>query len=185
MHRQTMRRSTTPTDAEPHWYACYTRSRHEKRVDSILAQRGIEAFLPLIPRERQWHDRKKVVLWPLFPSYVFARCEREGLSGVLSTPGVAEIVRFNGTPARIADTEIANIRRFANRIRDTGLEPQLTPMVGAGQRVRVVSGPLAGVEGRVLECRGRGRALIVGLEAIRQGLKLEVDTRLLRIIEDS
>ncbi len=172
-----------PNGGGPRWYALYTRARHEKQVDARLRQRGIEAYLPLIPRERQWHDRKKIVSWPLFPSYVFARFAPRALSPVLGTSGVASVVRLNGKPAPISDEEIENVRRFAAAVTETGLDPQPTPLVSEGQSVRIVSGPLCGVEGRVVERRGRGRVLVVGIRAIGQGLKLEVDEAWLKPID--
>ena len=66
-----MIRPVGKSDPVARWYACYTRSRHEKRVAERLRQRGHTVFLPLVERVRQWHDRKKRVPWPLFPSYVF------------------------------------------------------------------------------------------------------------------
>jgi transcription antitermination factor NusG len=71
----------------PHWYACYTRARHEKRVDEQLAERGLETYLPLLARERQWSDRRKVVEFPLFPGYVFCRFTLDELHEVLTVPG--------------------------------------------------------------------------------------------------
>jgi transcription antitermination factor NusG len=53
------------------WYVIYTRPRHEKRVVEHLAQVNIETFLPCIVTLRKWHDRKKYLEVPLFPSYVF------------------------------------------------------------------------------------------------------------------
>ncbi|UCC81676.1 MAG: UpxY family transcription antiterminator [Gemmatimonadota bacterium] len=185
------RESTTtprikPNGGGPRWYALYTRARHEKQVDARLQQRGIEAYLPLIPRERQWHDRKKIVPLPLFPSYVFARVAGNALPPALSTPGVASVVRLNGEPAPISDEEIENVRRFAVAVTETGLEPQPTPLVDEGQSVRIVSGPLSGVEGLVVERRGRWRALVqVGVRAIGQGLKIELDVRSLKPIAGS
>lgn len=41
------------------WYALYVRSRAEKKVSQELEHIGIEVFLPLITRVRQWSDRKK------------------------------------------------------------------------------------------------------------------------------
>jgi transcription antitermination factor NusG len=171
--------------APKRWYACYTRGRHEKRVAALLEERGFEVFLPVVPRERQWHDRTKVVEFPLFPSYVFSRFSLDAVAEVLGVPGATTIVRFDGRPAAIPDEEIANVRRFAAALAEAGVEPEPVPMVEveAGEAVRVVSGPFRGVEGVVLEGRGGGRALIrVGLRAIRQGLKVEVDARSLQVI---
>lgn len=165
------------------WYAFHTRARHEKRVSSRLKDRGFEAYLPLVPRTRQWHDRKKVIDWPLFPSYVFARSSIETLVRVLDTPGVAGVVRMAGQPVPVPDEDIENVRLFTAAIVATGEAPEPEPLVEEGQLVRVISGPLDGVEGLVVERRGGGRALVqVGLKAIGQGLKVEVVNTALRIL---
>lgn len=176
----------TPSTKES-WYACYTRARHEKRVRAHLDERGFEVFLPLIPRERQWHDRTKVVEFPLFPGYVFARFGTDRLYRILETPGVATVVGFEGELAPIADEEIENIRRFARAVAELGLEPEPEPLVRIerGQHVRITAGPLEDVEGVVVESRSGGERVLVqvGLEAIGQGLKVEVDTRKIEVIE--
>lgn len=171
----------------PRWFACYTRARHEKKVDALLRERGHESYLPLVPRERQWHDRKKVVEFPLFPSYVFVRIRRDGLSAVLSTPGVSTVVRFGGRPVPIPEEEIENVRRFTAALREgeEGAEVESAPLVTEGQRVRVASGSFEGVRGIVIQRRGRDRVLIqVGVEAIRQGLKVEVPAEVLDPLEE-
>ena len=155
------------------WYACYTRARHEKTVDRQLRGRGIETYLPLLERERRWKDRTKRVAFPLFPSYVFARFTLRDIHEILRTPGVSTIVRVAGHPAPIPDQELANVRLFVDALQTTGSEPDFGPYVEEGKRVRVVAGPLRGVEGIVVERRGRHRVL-VGVSAIRQGLEVDV-----------
>ena len=175
--------ATIPLNGSHRWYACYTRSRHEKRVAERLRQRGHTVFLPLVERVRQWHDRKKRVPWPLFPSYVFARFELSTLSHILGTPGVASIVRQAGEPAPLTDEEIENVKRFADQISEAGVVPELTAYVEEGQRVRVTDGALKGVEGLVVERRGRDRALVqIGLKTIGQGLKVDLHVASLKAI---
>jgi transcription elongation factor/antiterminator RfaH len=166
---------------ERRWYACYTRARHEKRVEELLRRRGFESYLPVIPLERQWKDRKKVIRWPLFPSYVFGRFALSDVHAVLTTPGVATIVRWNGYPTPIPPYEIENVRRFAAAAAAAGIEPERRPFVTEGQWVRIVDGPFRGVEGVVVERRGRTRVL-VGLQVIGQALEVNIDTQLLRPI---
>jgi len=166
---------------EPHWYACYTRSRHEKHVEAALRDRGFESYLPVVPRVRQWKDRRKMVDFPLFPSYVFGRFTLKELHAVLTTRGVSTIVRANGYPTPIEEAEILNVRRFAAAISQTGVEPDQRPFLVEGQWVKVVEGPFEGVEGIVVEQRGRKRVL-VGVEAIGQGLEIDIDAKLLRPI---
>ncbi len=166
---------------EPRWYACYTRARHEKRVDELLTRNGVESYLPLVPRLSQWKDRKKLVRWPLFPSYVFARFTLGHLHEILVVPGVSTIVRAGGYPTPIPDEELANVRRFADAAVAAGVCPDLVPLVNEGDWVRIKDGAFRGVEGRVVERRGRRRVL-VGLRPIGQGLEIDVEARLLRVI---
>lgn len=161
--------------SSPRWYACYTRARHEKRVDEQLVGRGMETYLPALARERQWSDRRKVVEFPLFPGYVFARFSLSALHEVLSVPGVATVIRHNGVPSPIMDEELENVRRFVAALRETGQFPEPRPLQ-PGQPVRVLHGPFQGVEGVVVERRGRRRVLI-GLKTIGQGMEIDIDGR--------
>jgi transcription antitermination factor NusG len=164
---------------EPRWYACYTRARHEKQVERLLSRRGIECYLPMVPRLRQWKDRRKVVEFPLFPSYLFGHFPLTDLHEVLSTPGIATVVRANGEPVAIAAEEVENVRRFASALAEQDVELEVRPFLAEGEWVEVREGPFAGVRGVVVERRNRRRVL-VGLEAIGQGLEIDVDTKLLR-----
>ena len=159
--------------AEPRWYACYTRARHEKQVAARLKQRSIECFCPLLSLRRQWHDRVKVVEMPLFPSYVFVHCPLSEMSGVLGTPGAVTVVTSGGEAVPIPAEEIENVRRFVAALRASGGSVEPVPLVEQGTRVRIVSGPFIGVEGMVIQHRGRDRVL-VGLEAIAQSWEIEV-----------
>lgn len=165
-------------NAETSWYALYTRSRHEKRVAEALEQRGFDVYLPMVPRVSDWHDRKKTVLWPLFPGYVFVRFQPVDASKVLAIPGSVQVIGVAGRPAAIPDEEIENVRLFASRLAETGGEvPSPTPAVELGERVLVHAGPFAGVRGVVLEHRGVERVLIqISLSVIGQALKIELDT---------
>lgn len=164
-----------------HWYACYMMARREKKVHARLQERGIESFLPVVPRISQWHDRRKRIEWPLLPGYVFARCESAGLQSVLEVPGVAWLVESNGRPARIRDEEIESVARFASVLARSGMVPPPPVPFEPGQRVRVVSGPFAGVEGVVLERRGR-RRILVGLSGIGLGFEVDVGADTLKLL---
>ncbi|MGH7448578.1 MAG: transcription termination/antitermination protein NusG [Longimicrobiales bacterium] len=164
---------------ETRWYACYTRSRHEKQVDRLLRERGFETFLPLVPRVSQWKDRRKLVEWPLFPSYVFGRFNPTDVPRVLSTPGVATLVRSNGRPAPIPDEELDNVRRLVHVLSTGAGEPEHRPFMAEGEWVEVMEGPFQGLRGVVVEQRNRRRVLI-GIKAIGQGLEVDIETSALR-----
>jgi transcriptional antiterminator RfaH len=178
---ETLRPPNSCADVEewPRWYACYTRARHEKRAYAALLDRGIEAYLPLAPRVSQWKDRKKLVEWPLFPSYVFCRLSAAELHQVLAVPGVATLVKSGGRAVAIADEELENVRRFTRALEGGLVEADHCPYFAEGEWVEVMTGPLEGVRGVVIAHRG-GRRLRIGLRAIGQGLEVVVNANVLK-----
>jgi transcription antitermination factor NusG len=151
-----------------------------------LARRGVETYLPVIPRRSQWHDRQKTILWPLYPGYVFVRLSDREFSQVTDLPGVASLVGNEGKPSPIDPVDLDNVRRIEALLEESGEIPVSEPLVEEGERVFVESGQLSGMRGVVLQRRGSGRVLIqVGLKTIGQGVKLEVDARQLRSLGDS
>lgn len=133
---------------EKKWYAVYTRPRWEKKVAEQLAKRKLENFCPLNKVVKQWSDRRKTVLEPLFTSYVFVYVsEREHLS-VKQTEGVLNFVYWLGQPALIRTEEIEAIKSFLSRHEDVKLEKI---DVSVSDKVRVTDGPLIYREGDVLE----------------------------------
>jgi transcription antitermination factor NusG len=167
--------------ADSKWYACYTRGKHENKVASHLDSRSIETFLPVQRHDVQWSDRRKTVQRPLFPSYVFARFAESELPQVLNTRGLVTILRTGSRLAAIADEEIANLRRFAEVLADRGIVPEREPLIEAGDRVRVVTGPFAGIEGVAVLRRGRKR-LLVALSTVAEGLVVDLDGATLQVI---
>ncbi|MGH7504145.1 MAG: UpxY family transcription antiterminator, partial [Longimicrobiales bacterium] len=172
-------RNVTPvTVPNAEWYAAYTFARREKKAQASLREYGFESYLPCVPRVRQWHDRKKVVEFPLFAGYIFVRFPPQRLHVLLDVPGVVYIVRANGQLASIGNAEIENIARFVSGLERSGVEPaQVT--FAEGHIVRVTEGPFQGVEGVVLQRRGRRRVL-VGIRSIGIGFEVNIDNRLLQ-----
>lgn len=159
---------------EPHWYACQTRSRHEKVVERLLLHQNIETYLPVAVRESQWKDRRKQIAFPLFPGYVFARFTLHELIRVVSTHGVGRVVSARGYPTPIPSSEIESVRLLSTAAAATGIPAEPVDLVRQGTWVRVSAGPFKGVRGIVVERRGRRRVL-VGIVAIGQGLEVDID----------
>lgn len=154
----------------PAWFALYTRHHHEKVTAQFLAGKGVVAFLPLYTTVHRWKDRVKVLSLPLFPNYVFvfARFERRG--AILSTPGVYDFVRLGGVPAAIPVEEIEGVRRVIER----GLHAEPHPFLNAGDRVRVKSGPLEGLEGVLVRKKSFFR-LVLSVELLVRSIAVEVE----------
>jgi transcription antitermination factor NusG len=152
------------------WWAVYIRHQHEKAVAENFSSNGLEVFLPLYNVVRQWKDRKRQLSLPLFPGYVFLRGEPGRRVQVLSTPGVHSIVTIAGRPAPIPEVEIEAIRRAVES--SLWLEPH--PFLCRGDRVRIKSGVLAGIEGILIRRKGSYR-LILSAELLQKSVAVEVD----------
>lgn len=94
------------------WYAVYTRSRWEKKIDSILGKKGIDSWCPVYKKERRWSDRVKVIDEPLFSSYLFVQVAQHEIQDVLQTEGVLFIISKQKQPVAIRPEEIQAIRKY-------------------------------------------------------------------------
>jgi transcription antitermination factor NusG len=94
------------------WYVIYTRPRWEKKIASILDQKGIENYCPLNRVEKRWSDRKKTILEPLFKGYIFIKIDDDKKWDIKQIDGILNYVYWLGKPARVRQSEINNIRFF-------------------------------------------------------------------------
>lgn len=152
------------------WWVLYARHQHEKVVADMLASKSFEVFLPLYSSIRRWKDRRKVISMPLFPGYVFVRGGLDRRLQVLTTPGVHMILSHGERVATISDEEIQTVRRVVNS--DLSAEPH--PFLKCGERVRVVRGPLTGVEG-ILDRRKGSFRLVLSVDAVNKSFAVEVE----------
>jgi transcription antitermination factor NusG len=140
------------------WHVVYTRSRAEKKVLTELTQKGIECFLPLQKKLRQWKDRKKWVEMPLMTGYCFVCISRKEYDRVLHTDNVVCYITFEGKAAVIPAKQIDALKQltkqndFEVKVSKENFEP--------GKLVEVIEGPLIGLQGELIETRGRNRFMI-------------------------
>ena len=174
-------RSEAPPElyAGLHWFACRTRARAEKRVDSLLGRTGIDTYLPLVLVDRKWVDRRARVALPMFPGYVFVRCTLYEADRVLRIPGVVSLADPNGYPTPIRGEELRSIRTLVSGINATGILPSPSDFLEPGEPVVVTSGPFEGLTGVLVENRGRSR-VAVRITALRLATSIEVDRRILK-----
>lgn len=154
-----------------HWFALYTRSRHEKFVDQELTKKGLETFLPLRKVIRHWSDRRKILLEPLFSGYLFVRLPLKDRWNVLNTKGV---VRFVGPssarPVEVREGELDAIRKGL----EAGVLMDPFPYLKQGMRVYVRSGPMKGTEGFIVRKDDHCR-LIISVESLMRSVAIEID----------
>src|SRR5450755_3783860 len=107
---------------EKKWFVVYTKSRCEKKVADLLTRKGIEHYCPLNRVQKQWSDRKKIVIEPLFSSYVFVHIDETEQTLMRTTDGVINFVYWLGKPAIVRSEEIVAIREFLNDYKNVRLE---------------------------------------------------------------
>ena len=157
------------------WYALRVRSRCEKKVAEAGRKKGYEEFLPLCGSHRRWSDRLKWVELPLFPGYVFFRIDWEDRLPILRIDGALHFVGGGEKPVPLADSEIRAIQDVtASRV---AVGPY--PFLEEGHRVRLRSGPLAGVEGLLVET-DHGPHVAVSLHLLRLSMAFDIERRWLR-----
>lgn len=137
---------------EKMWYAVYTKPRWEKKVAGLLTRKNIENYCPLNKVQKQWSDRKKIVMEPLFQSYVFVNVSSTEQLMVRETSGVLNFVYWLQKPAMIREEEIDVIKRFLNEYHNVQIEKST---VNLNDKVRIVGGPLMMREGNVLEIKNK------------------------------
>jgi len=121
-------------------------------VAELLAKRKVEVFCPLNKVMRQWADRKKVIMEPLFTSYVFVHAAEAEYSIIKQTDGIINFVYWLGSPAVIKDEEIDAIRFFLDEHSNVKLEKV---DINIADRVRITDGLLVHREGDVLEVKSK------------------------------
>ena len=142
---------------EPHWYAAYTKSRTEKKVLTRLTENGFEAYLPITRSRKQWSDRLKWVEEPLIRSYIFIRVNESEYYNAINTPGLVCYVTFEGKAASIPDRQIDVLKMLLNE----GAEMEVSnERFATGEKIIVISGPLVGMQGEMIQYRGKKKVLV-------------------------
>lgn len=162
------------------WHAVFTVPQHEKSAARQLGFRSIESFLPTYESVRLWKNRQRVKLaLPLFPSYLFVRINNHERGRVLQSPGVLRIIGNHRQPLPIPDETIDFLR---SDLCARGIEPYSGLVIG--QKVRICSGALKGVEGTLMRKNNHHR-FVLTIDLINRHAAVEVAAENLEpIIED-
>ncbi|MBZ5724976.1 MAG: hypothetical protein LAP87_08270 [Acidobacteriia bacterium] len=148
------------------WFAVQVISRKERLAATVLVSKGYEVFLPMGRRNAL---PSKAASSPLFPGYLFCRHGVDVVGPLLTTPGVLRIVGIGNRPAPVDNTQIQDIRR----IHDSGTVAERCPFSEIGQRVVIVQGPLAGIEG-VLVSYNDSDWLVVSILLLQRSIRVRL-----------
>jgi transcriptional antiterminator RfaH len=134
------------------WYLVHAKPQGEAKAQANLGRQGYEVYFPRVRELARHSGRWRERIGPLFPRYLFVRLDegRDDFGPIHSTLGVAALVRFGSNYTIVAESVIRELRNRADP--ESGLH-RLTPRASfaAGSRVRLLSGPLEGLEG-VFQC---------------------------------
>jgi transcription antitermination factor NusG len=151
------------------WFALQTRPKHERKVESLLMQKGYECFTPTYRSKRKWSDRVVEIDFPLFPGYVFCRFNASALGKAISTQGVTRIVGFGGTPAEVAREEIESLQLLAQS--DFLRKPW--KYLPSGIMVLVETGPLAGIQG-IISVDDNKMQLVISVTLLQRSVSIQL-----------
>ena len=155
------------------WFAVCCKPRQETVAEENLLRQGFQVYLPRIRmrqrRRGQWVEAVEV----LFPRYIFIRVDplRRSTATVRSTRGVLGLVRFGGQPAVVPDGVMDALRQREDAA--SGLHQDKRPLFNAGEPIKLVDGPLAGMEGVFTQQDGDKRVIVL-LELLGKANKVTV-----------
>lgn len=154
------------------WFAIYVKSRNEKKVSKTLNDIGIESFLPLITKIKQWSDRRKKVEEPLFNSYLFVNIPLSDYYKVLNVNGVVKFICFEKKPVEVPENQIEAIKKY---ICDTDIHDVDYESINfkEGELVRIKSGQMKDLTGRFVEIKGKHR-IMIEIEVVGQYLPINI-----------
>jgi transcription antitermination factor NusG len=157
---------------ESSWYAVYVRSRHESKVCTQLQLKGIEVFLPMVEKLRQWKDRKKRVAFPLFPGYLFVKLvpDNAQLINVLKVKGCVKILGDSSGYTPVPEEQVAAIYKMVH----SKLTIDEHPYLKEGQKVKIIDGLLTGVQG-ILIRKDEEHHVVVSIDILQKGVSVKVD----------
>lgn len=166
---------TPPSPADEAWFVCHTKPRCEKKFAALLAAERFEHYLALVGSVRKYRQQTKRFTKPLFPGYVFARVPLERKARIFQQDLLARVITITDEP------------RFLRQLDDvkaivaSGYELSLLPLLTRGRRVKIVGGPLHGLEGFVDDPSNPG-GVVLSVDVLQQGLLVKLPAENLQVL---
>lgn len=145
---------------ERKWYVAYVRLFHERKTAEKLAAMGIESFVPVREEIHQWSQRKKKVMRVLIPQMIFIHATPKERLEALTLASISHymVLRSEHTPAVIPDRQMQQFM-FMVDYSEESIE-MYNSSLQPGQSIKVIKGPLAGMEGELMEIEGKSKVIV-------------------------
>ncbi|MGB2865982.1 MAG: transcription termination/antitermination NusG family protein [Sedimentisphaerales bacterium] len=158
------------------WWLAYTRPRFEKAFAWDMFGHGIGYFLPMREKIIFSGERKRRIMSPLFTSYVFFCGTESDRYTALTTNRLCHTMEVVDQERLIK--ELARIEKALFNKLAIDSYPQLP----VGSRCRVISGPMLGSEGVIIERVDAKARMILEVTVLGQGVLVEIDADLLEAV---
>lgn len=145
---------------ERKWYVAYVRLFHERKTAERLAAMGIESFVPVREEIHQWSQRKKKVMRVLIPQMIFIHATQKERMEALTLASISHymVLRGEHTPAIIPDRQMQQFMFMVDYSTET-IEMFTSPLE-PGQSIKVIKGPLSGMEVELIEIDGKSKVVV-------------------------
>ena len=164
-------------DFAGHWWIAHTKSRNEKALANSLVSKEISYFLPMNWNVRRQKGRTIRSLLPLFPGYLFFNGDENARLEVLRTNRVANILMVEDQERLVG--ELFQIEVALK----SGAELKPHKYIDVGQTCRVKAGPLADIEGIVIQTHGHAK-LVLKVDMLGQAASVEIETDMIEVVEN-
>ena len=150
-----------------YWLVCHTKPRCEKKFAALMQAEKFEHYLPLVDSVRKYAQQTKRFTKPLFPGYVFAQVPIERKTRIYQQELLARAI--------IVEDEATFLRQLADvkAIVASGFELSVMPLLTKGRRVKILGGPLHGLEGFV-DNPANPQGVVLSVDVLQQGLLVRV-----------
>lgn len=152
---------------ESYWLVCHTKPRCEKKFAALMTAEKFEHYLPLVESVRKYAAQTKRFTKPLFPGYVFAHVPAERKARIYQQDLLARAIIVEDEPKFLRQLD------EVKRIVASGLELSVLPLLTKGRRVKIVGGPLHGLEGFV-DDPTHPQGVVISVDVLQQGLLVKV-----------
>ncbi|GHT25795.1 transcriptional regulator [Bacteroidia bacterium] len=149
------------------WYAARVKYRTEKKIKSLLEAAKTEHFIPLKTVETTRNGKKTHREKPLIPCLIFVHASRKKAFALPEMTGCTiNYIRNAETKTLqvIPDKQMQDFMQVVDLSTESGVE-LLTANLKRGDKVRVVRGIFAGIEGELVRIKGHKR-VVVRLEGL-------------------
>jgi transcriptional antiterminator RfaH len=153
------------------WHVVYTFPNAERKVKEKLESIGIHSFLPMHQVVRDWSDRKKKLIVPLFPNYIFLKAPPDRRHDVFSIKEIIRYVSFGGKPATIDESVIDSLQNLIKQ----NWPMSIQSIAMAGTPVKITEGPFMGTEGVLVRSNG-GSRLIVQIHSLQREVVVNISS---------